>query len=124
MFILRELEKINDLTKKPKDDFFKKIHTIVNISEREIAPNSIYSCQWLLIKRTHRSNDFPTPTNLQEQGAHLYCPSYEYLYYSYNSFEIQEKLMIIFPTSTKQRVSRIRTLLNNLSREKQQDCLL
>ncbi|KAL4459340.1 hypothetical protein ABPG74_017953 [Tetrahymena malaccensis] len=129
---------------KSKVDFSQKIHAIVKISEMEIAPNSIYSGQWhvegfssdnilytclyvieqdqnlingkLKFKRTPRSDDFPTPTNSQEeQGAHSYCPSYEYLCDPYKliplgSLEIKENLMIIFPNQNIHKVKGIKNM--------------
>ncbi|EAR96175.1 hypothetical protein TTHERM_00129520 (macronuclear) [Tetrahymena thermophila SB210] len=128
---------------KSKVDFSQKIHAIVKISEMEIAPNSTYSGQWhvegyssdnilytclyvieqdenltkgkLKFKRTPRSDDFPTPTNSQEQGAHQYCPHYEYLCDPYKliplgSLEIKENLMIIFPNQNIHKVKGIKNM--------------
>ncbi|KAL4504281.1 hypothetical protein ABPG72_021119 [Tetrahymena utriculariae] len=136
-----QTQKIFDI--KSNVDFSQKIHAIVKISEMEIAPNSIYSGQWhvegfssdnilytclyvieqdqnltngkLKFKRTPRSDDFPTATNSQEQGAHQYCPSYEYLCDPYKliplgSLEIKENLMIIFPNQNIHKVKGIKNI--------------
>ncbi|KAL4504279.1 hypothetical protein ABPG72_021117 [Tetrahymena utriculariae] len=122
--------------------FSEKIHAIVKISEIEIAPYSTYSGKWhvegfssdnilytclyvvehdpnlvdgkLKFKRTPRQDDDPCGGN-QEQSAHQYCPSYEYLCDPHKliplgCLDIKENLMIIFPNQNIHKVKGIKNV--------------